>query len=115
MIEDYYSGKTIDINHVDGWSFFVSYLNDEEGISVHYRDQPGENRKEEMRGLSAETARRIGMAMIELANEIDPQAPVVIKESTAEFQKGFYAGIAYLEHGDDAIGGAHRAAAKLRQ
>lgn len=108
---EFYSIKSFEINHGDGWGYVINE-HDDGLIQIGYRDTPDDKPEMRLEGIWPESARAIAAILVELANKIEPK-PAEITSHNVEFQKGFYAGLAYAQYGQEATDAASIAARKL--
>ena len=106
-MSEFRTNKRYVISHGDGWSYTISEY-DDGLIRITYQDTPESEVDERLTGLWPEAAIAVAAALVELAHEIEPPPQAIAVES-AEFRKGFYAGLAYAEWGQEAITAAELA------
>lgn len=86
----------------DGWSYVIKE-HDDGLIQIQYKDQDSE--KMSIDSIWPESARKIAASLIRIANQIEPQLETT-KQNSLDYQKGFYAGVAYASYGEEVIDAA---------
>lgn len=115
MSDDFWTDRRVSVTHGDGWGFVIESNPDEEDIiRVSQWHESGESKETTatIENIWPESARKIATALLELANEMKPLTIPGAKDNE-DFQKGFYAGLAYSGWGDEATSAAYKAAKSL--
>ncbi|WP_417744798.1 hypothetical protein [Rosistilla oblonga] len=103
---------THEIAH-DGWSFVVEQYEETLTRLVYTELRDGKvERRGAIEGICPESAREIAKALVTIAESIDGKKQEHAANN-AEFQKGFYAGLAYSGWGDEATDAAVAAVNKI--
>lgn len=113
---DFKTYSTHEVLHPDGWGFVVEEY-DDGLIRLAHKERHDDVWKEtgQFEGLWPDAAFQVADAMKAIAEQITGKKLEQSSSHSSDFQKGFYAGIAYAGWGEECIIAASTAAKRLAQ